>query len=113
MPIKIYKPTTPGRRKMSVLTYEEITKSKPEKRLMTRIKKNAGRNNQGKITIRHQGGGSIKKYRNIDFKQYEKLNIPAKVIAIEYDPNRSAFIMLTQYRDGEKRYHLAPEGVKV
>lgn len=113
MPIKIYKPTTPGRRRMSVLTYEEITKTKPEKALTVRLKTNAGRNNQGKITIRHQGGGHIKKYRIIDFKQTDKMGIPGVVKAIEYDPNRSAFIMLTFYADGEKRYHLAPQGITV
>ncbi len=113
MPIKVYRPTTPGRRKMSVLTYEEVTKTKPEKSLIKRIKKMAGRNNQGKITIRHQGGGSIKQYRMVDFKQTDKLNIPGIVKAIEYDPNRSPFIMLVAYQDGEKRYHIAPEGMKV
>ncbi|MEK7544556.1 MAG: 50S ribosomal protein L2 [Patescibacteria group bacterium] len=113
MGIKIYKPTTNGRRKMSVLTYEEITKTKPEKSLVKRIKKHAGRNSQGKITIRHQGGGYLKKYRMVDFKQVDKLNIPAKVAAIEYDPGRSAFIMLVNYKDGEKRYHIAPAGMEV
>ena len=113
MPIKIYRPVTPGRRKMSVLTYKEITKTTPEKSLVKRIKKNAGRNNQGKITIRHQGGGYIKQYRMIDFKQTDKLNIPGLVKAVEYDPNRSAFIILVNYKDGEKRYHIAPEGLKV
>lgn len=113
MGIKIYKPTTSARRKTSVLTYEEITKTKPEKSLVKRIKKHAGRNSQGKITIRHQGGGYLKKYRMIDFKQVDKLNIPAKVTAIEYDPNRSAFIMLVNYKDGEKRYHIAPAGIVV
>lgn len=112
MPIKIYKATTNGRRKMSVLTYEEITKTKPEKNLVVRLKKNSGRNNQGKITIRHQGGGYIKKYRLIDFRQTDKMGIPGRVTAIEYDPNRSAFIMLVTYRDGEKRYHIAPNGIK-
>jgi len=113
MSIKVYKKTTPGRRQMSVLTYEEITSTKPYKKLLKRIKKHAGRNNYGKLTIRHQGGGYIKQYRIIDFKQKDKINIPGKVETIEYDPNRSAFIMLVKYADGERRYHLAPEGIKV
>ena len=111
MAIRVYKPTSPARRFMSVLTYEEITTNKPEKSLLERKKKNAGRNKQGKITVRHQGGGNKVKYRIIDFKR-NKLDIPAKVATIEYDPNRSAFIALLHYADGEKRYILAPHGLK-
>jgi large subunit ribosomal protein L2 len=112
MAIRVYRPTSPARRFMSVLTYEEITTNKPEKSLLEYKKKNAGRNKQGKITVRHQGGGNKVKYRVIDFKR-DKLNIPAKVTTIEYDPNRSAFIALLTYNDGEKRYILAPNGLKV
>ena len=112
MAIRVYKPTSPARRFMSVLTYEEITTTKPEKSLLEYKKKNAGRNKQGKITVRHQGGGNKIKYRVIDFKR-NKLDIPAKVVSIEYDPNRSAFIALLTYADGEKRYILAPQGLKV
>ena len=107
MAIRNYKPTSPARRFMSVLTFDEITKKTPEKSLVEYLKKNAGRNNQGKITVRHQGGGNKVKYRIIDFKR-NKLDVPAKVAAIEYDPNRSAFIALLNYADGEKRYILAP-----
>ena len=112
MAIRVYKPTSAARRHMSVLTFEEITTNKPEKSLLETKKKNAGRNAQGKITVRHQGGGNRQKYRIIDFKR-NKLDIPAKVAAIEYDPNRSAFIALLFYVDGEKRYILAPQGLKV
>ena len=112
MPIRVYKPTSPARRFMSVLTYEEITKKTPEKSLLQPKKKNAGRNNQGKINVRHQGGGEKQKYRLIDFKR-NKLEVPAKVAGIEYDPNRSAFIALLHYLDGEKRYILAPLGLHV
>ena len=112
MAIRVYKPTSAARRFMSVLTYEEITKKTPEKGLTEYLKKNAGRNNQGKITVRHQGGGNKIKYRIIDFKR-EKRDIPAKVAAIEYDPNRTAFIALLNYADGEKRYILAPVGLNV
>ena len=112
MPIRVYKPTSPARRFMSVLTYEEITKKTPEKSLLQPKKKNAGRNNQGKISVRHQGGGEKQKYRLIDFKR-NKLEVPAKVAGIEYDPNRSAFIALLHYLDGEKRYILAPLGLLV
>ena len=112
MAIRVYKPTSAARRHMSVLTYEEITTNKPEKSLLETKKKNAGRNAQGKITVRHQGGGNKVKYRIIDFKR-NKLDIPAKVATIEYDPNRSAFIALLNYADGEKRYILAPLGIKV
>ena len=112
MPIKQYKPTSPGRRGMSVSTFEEITKTKPEKSLTVRLKKHAGRNNQGKITVRHRGGGAKRAYRLIDFKR-NKLGVPAKVAAIEYDPNRSSRIALLHYLDGEKRYIIAPLGLKV
>lgn len=112
MVIKTYKPTTPGRRKMSTLVNEEITKSTPEKSLLTTIKKNSGRNNQGKITVRHQGGGVKRKYRIIDFKR-NKLEVPGTVASIEYDPNRTANIALINYADGEKRYIIAPKGLEV
>ena len=112
MAIRVYKPTSAARRFMSVLTYEEITKKAPEKSLIEYLKKNAGRNNQGKITVRHQGGGNKIKYRIIDFKR-DKREIPAKVAAIEYDPNRTALIALLNYADGEKRYILAPLGLNV
>jgi large subunit ribosomal protein L2 len=112
MPIKVYKPTTNGRRNMTSLTYEEITTNKPEKSLLAPISKNAGRNNHGKITVRHRGGGHKRKYRIIDFKRM-KDGIPGKVASIEYDPNRSANIALINYADGEKRYILAPKGITV
>ncbi len=112
MAIRLYKPTSPARRFMSVLTFEEITTKTPEKSLVEYLKKNSGRNKQGKITVRHQGGGNKIKYRIIDFKR-NKLDIPAKVASIEYDPNRSAFIALLHYADGEKRYILAPQGLSV
>jgi len=112
MAIKNYKPTTPGRRKMSVLVNEEITKSTPEKSLTTTIRKKSGRNNQGKITVRHQGGGEKRKYRIIDFKRNKK-NVPGKVASIEYDPNRTANIALINYADGEKKYIIAPKGLVV
>jgi len=113
MPVKKYKPTTPGRRLMSVLDNSRITRSKPEKSLIVGKKGKAGRNNQGKITIRHQGSGHKQSIRMVDFKQTDKLGIPAKITSIEYDPGRTSLIMLTTYADGEKRYHIAPEGVKV
>ena len=112
MAIRVYKPTSPARRFMSVLTYDELTKKAPERSLVTDLRKRAGRNNQGKITVRHQGGGAKRKYRIIDFRR-NKDNIPAKVAAIEYDPNRSCFIALLFYVDGEKRYILAPLDLKV
>ena len=112
MPIRQYRPTSPGRRGMSVSTFEEITKTKPEKSLTVRLKKHAGRNNQGKITTRHRGGGAKRAYRLIDFKR-NKLEVPARVAAIEYDPNRTSRIALLHYLDGEKRYILAPVGLKV
>ncbi len=112
MPIRQYRPTSPGRRGMSVSTFEEITKTKPEKSLVVKLKKHSGRNNQGRITTRHRGGGAKRAYRLIDFKR-NKQNVPAKVAAIEYDPNRSARIALLHYLDGEKRYIIAPLGLKV
>ena len=112
MGIRVYKPTSPARRFMSVLTFEEVTKKTPERSLVTDMRHKAGRNNQGKITVRHQGGGARRKYRIIDFKR-QKDGIPATVKAIEYDPNRTCFIALLVYADGEKRYILAPLGLKV
>ncbi len=112
MAIRNYKPTTPGRRGMSTLTNEEITKSTPEKNLTITLKKNSGRNNQGKITVRHQGGGVKRKYRIIDFKR-DKKDIAGVVASIEYDPNRTANIALINYMDGEKRYIIAPKNLKV
>ena len=112
MAIKNYKPTTPGRRGMSTLLNDEITTNKPEKSLLAKKSKNAGRNNQGRITVRHQGGGEKKKYRIIDFKR-NKFDIYGTVATIEYDPNRSANIALINYVDGEKRYIIAPKGLKV
>jgi large subunit ribosomal protein L2 len=112
MPIRKYKPTSPGRRNMSVSTFEEITKKRPERALLAPLPRKAGRSNQGKITSRHRGGGTKRRYRIIDFKR-NKHGIPARVAAIEYDPNRSARIALLFYRDGEKRYILAPDGLKV
>jgi large subunit ribosomal protein L2 len=112
MPIRKYKPTSPARRSMSVSTFEEITKKKPEKRLIEPLKKHAGRNNRGRITTRHRGGGEKRFYRIIDFKR-NKTGVPARVAAIEYDPNRSARIALLFYKDGEKRYMLAPLGIRV
>ena len=111
MGIKKYNPYTPSRRNMTGSDFAEITKTTPEKSLTTSLKKNAGRNNQGKITVRHRGGGSKRKYRIVDFKR-NKEGIPATVIGIEYDPNRTANIALICYADGEKAYILAPEGLK-
>ena len=113
MGIKTYTPYTPSRRNMTGSDFSEITKTTPEKSLVVSLKKNAGRNNQGKITVRHRGGGSRRKYRIIDFKRNSKDGIPAKVVAIEYDPNRTANIALICYADGEKAYILAPAGLKV
>ena len=113
MGIKTYNPYTPSRRNMTGSDFSEITKTTPEKSLCTSLKKHAGRNNQGKITVRHHGGGSRRKYRIIDFKRNAKDGIPATVVAIEYDPNRTANIALISYADGEKAYILAPEGLKV
>ena len=112
MPIKEYKPTSPGRRGMTGSSFEEITKWKPEKALVSPLKSKAGRNNQGRITIRHRGGGAKRMYRSIDFKR-DKHDIQGEVIAIEYDPNRSSRIALIQYIDGERRYILSPIGLRV
>ncbi len=111
MGIKKYNPYTPSRRQMTGLDFAEITKTEPEKSLVVSLSKTAGRNNQGKITVRHQGGGAKRKYRIIDFKRNHKDGVPAKVIGIEYDPNRTANIALICYADGEKAYILAPEGL--
>jgi large subunit ribosomal protein L2 len=112
MPIKVYKPTSAGRRDMTGYTFEEITKSKPERSLTTSLRKKGGRNNTGRVTVRHRGGGHKRRYRIIDFKR-NKFDSRAEVLAIEYDPNRSARIALVQYEDGEKRYIIAPLGMKV
>jgi len=112
VPIKTFKPTSPGRRQMTVSTFEEITASKPEKSLLAPLHKKAGRNNQGKITVRHVGGGHKRKYRIIDFKR-TKDGIPGRVATIEYDPNRTSYIALIHYLDGEKAYIIAPKGLKV
>lgn len=112
MPIKSYKPTSPGRRGMTVSTFERITRSKPEKSLTQPLHKKAGRNARGVITVRHRGGGHKRKYRIIDFKR-DKHGVPATVATIEYDPNRSARIALLNYADGEKRYIIAPQGLRV
>ena len=112
MALKEYRPTSPGRRAMTGSTFKEITKDKPEKSLLLPLKKKAGRNNQGRITVRHQGGGAKRMLRIIDFKR-NKIGVPGRVAAIEYDPNRSARIALIYYADGEKRYILAPVGLAV
>ena len=112
MAIKKFNPTTPSRRNMTMADFEEITTDKPEKSLLVAKKRTGGRNAQGKITVRHHGGGAKQKYRLIDFKR-NKDGIPAKVSTIEYDPNRSAYIALVVYADGEKRYIIAPVGLKV
>lgn len=113
MALKKFKPTTPARRQMSVSSFDEVTRTKPEKSLTKVIKKHSGRNNTGRITVRHRGGGSKRLYRVIDFKRFDKKNIEGTITSVEYDPNRTAYIMLVTYKDGEKRYHLAPEGIKV
>ena len=110
--IRKHKPSSPGRRHSSQLVSEELTKTKPEKSLLEPLNKTGGRNNYGRITSRHRGGGHKRRYRRIDFKR-EKINVPAKVASIEYDPNRTAFIALLHYADGEKRYILWPKGLKV
>jgi large subunit ribosomal protein L2 len=112
MPIRKYKPTSPGRRGMSGDTFEDITKDRPERGLISELRKSGGRNARGKITVRHRGGGSRRQYRQVDFKR-DKHDIPAKVVAIEYDPNRSARLALLTYADGEKRYIIAPLGLRV
>ncbi|MBR4097152.1 MAG: 50S ribosomal protein L2 [Oscillospiraceae bacterium] len=112
MAIKSYKPTTPSRRQMTVTDYSCLSKVEPEKSLLAPLKKTAGRNSYGRITVRHRGGGNRRKYRIIDFKR-DKMNMSATVLTLEYDPNRSAFIALVQYEDGEKRYIIAPNGLAV
>lgn len=112
MPIKVFKPTSPGRRDMSGQTFEEVTRAKPEPSLTRGLRKRGGRNFRGKITVRHRGGGHKRRYRQIDFKR-DKFGIPARVATIEYDPNRSARIALVVYADGEKRYIIAPLGLRV
>lgn len=112
MAIKVYKPTTNARRNMSVTDYSVLSKVAPEKSLLEPLKKNSGRNSYGRITVRHRGGGNRRKYRVIDFKR-QKFDVPATVKTLEYDPNRSAFIALIEYTDGEKAYIIAPQGLKV
>ena len=112
MPIKVYKPTSAGRRGMTGHSFDEITKSKPQRSLTEAIRKHGGRNNTGRVTVRHRGGGHRRRYRIIDFKR-NKFDVAAQVIGVEYDPNRSARIALLEYEDGEKRYIIAPLGVKV
>ncbi len=112
MALKVYRPTSPGRRAMTGSTFEEITKEKPEKSLLLPLKKRAGRNNQGRITVRHRGSGAKRRLRIIDFKR-DKIGVPGRVASIEYDPNRSARIALIYYADGDKRYILAPLGLAV
>lgn len=112
MAIKNYKPTTPSRRNMSVVDYSELSKKGPEKSLLAPLNKKSGRNSYGRITVRHKGGANRRKYRIIDFKR-QKFDMPAEVLSIEYDPNRSAHIALIQYEDGEKSYITAPNGLKV
>ncbi len=113
MPLKKFKPTSPGRRNASGHTFEEITKKKPEKSLLQPLKKKSGRNAQGRITVRHRGGGHKRRYRVIDWKRRDRIGIPGRVAAIEYDPNRTARIALIVYSDGVKRYILAPAGLEV
>ena len=112
MAIKVYKPTTNARRNMSVTDYSGLSNVAPVKSMLAPVKKNSGRNSYGRITVRHRGGGNRRKYRIIDFKR-QKFDVPAKVLTLEYDPNRSAFIALVQYEDGEKAYIIAPQGLKV
>ncbi len=112
MAVRRYKPTSPGRRGMSVSTFEEITTAKPQRALLAPLKKSGGRNNQGRISVRHRGGGHKRRYRIIDFKR-SKFGVPGRIATIEYDPNRSARIALVVYADGEKRYIIAPEGIAV
>jgi large subunit ribosomal protein L2 len=112
MAIKVYKPTSPGRRGMSVSTFEEITQTEPQRSLLRPLRKRSGRNNQGRVTVRHRGGGHKRAYRVIDFKR-DKDGVPGRVTTIEYDPNRSARIALVTYADGEKRYIIAPLGLRV
>lgn len=113
MGVKQYKPTSPGRRGMSGFTFDEVTKKRPEKSLLAPLKRKGGRSNQGRISVRHRGGGAARQLRIIDFRRIDKTGVPGRVAAIEYDPNRSARIALINYRDGEKRYILAPVGLQV
>lgn len=113
MPIKVYKPTSPGRRDMTSQTYEEVTRMSPEPTLTRGLRKRGGRNHRGKITIRHRGGGHKRRFREIDFNRRDKFDVPARVASIEYDPNRSARIAMVVYADGEKRYIVAPLGLRV
>ena len=113
MPIKVYKPTSPGRRDMTSQTFEEVTRLNPEPSLTSGLRKQGGRNHRGKITIRHRGGGHKRRYREIDFNRRDKFDVPARVTSIEYDPNRSARIALLTYFDGAKRYIIAPLGLRV
>lgn len=112
MPVKVFNPTSPGRRNMSGPTFEEITREKPERSLVTPLRRRGGRNNRGVITVRHRGGGHKRRYRIVDFRR-DRIGMPARVLSVEYDPNRSARIALVQYRDGERRYILAPEGLYI
>jgi len=111
--MKRYKPTTPGRRGMTSIDYSVLTKTKPAKKLTKKLVKKSGRGYRGRVTVRHKGGGHKRKYRLIDFKRYDKIDVPANIVSLEYDPNRSCFIALLNYLDGEKRYILAPDGIKV
>ncbi len=113
MPIRVLKPTSPGRRNISVADFSSLSKKKPEKRLTTGKKRISGRNSAGRVSIRHRGGGHKRRYRFVDFRRNDKLNVPGTVTALEYDPNRTARIMLVHYLDGDKRYHLAAEGIGV
>lgn len=113
MPVRKLKPTTPGRRNMSVNSFEELTVKTPHKRLLRKRIQRSGRNNQGRITVRHRGGGAKRRYRVIDKRRWDKLDIPSRVETIEYDPNRTAFIALLVYKDGERRYIIAPQHLKV
>jgi large subunit ribosomal protein L2 len=113
MPIKKYKPTTPGRRNMSVVDYSDLSDAKPHKGLVSGKRTQSGRNNQGRVTVRHRGGGVKRRYRQVDSRRTDKMDVSARVETIEYDPNRSAFIALICYEDGERRYILAPEKMKV
>ena len=112
MPVKIFNPTSPGRRNMSGPTFEEITREKPERSLVAPLRRRGGRNNRGVITVRHRGGGHKRRSRIVDFRR-DRIGMPARVLSVEYDPNRSARIALVQYRDGERRYILAPEGLYI
>lgn len=112
MPVKKFKPTTPSRRQMSVSSFAEVTSSKPMGKTLSK-RSQGGRNNTGRLTVRHRGGGHKQRYRVIDFNQSKKIGIPGRVVSVEYDPNRTSYIMLVTYVDGEKLYHIAPDGIKV